>query len=102
VGVGLLLGVLFEQQANMNMVMGLVLMLLMVPMLLSIVPGTNIPTAFKAALPYLPSAAMSKLFSMSFSNVLDVPGLLFNLVVLLGFSFVLLVLVTWRVRRMDR
>ncbi len=102
VGVGLLLGVLFDQQATMNMVMGLVLMLLMVPMLLSIVPAANIPTSFQAALPYLPSVAMGRLFSMSFSNVINAPVLLFNLSVLLGFAIVLLMLVTWRVKRMDR
>jgi ABC-2 type transport system permease protein len=102
VGVGLLLGVLFEQQANMNMVMGLVLMLLMVPMLLSIVPATNIPTSLETALPYLPSVAMSKLFSMSFSNVIDAAALLFNLSVLFGFAIVLLLVATWRVKRMDR
>ncbi len=102
VGVGLLLGVLFEQQANMNMVMGLVLMLLMVPMLLSIVPATNIPASLEAALPYLPSVAMGRLFSMSFSNVIDAAALLFNLSVLVGFAIVLLLVVTWRVKRMDR
>ena len=102
VGVGLLLGVLFEQQANMNMVMGLLLMVLMVPMLLSIVPATNIPASLRAALPYLPSVAMSRLFSMSFSNIIDFAALIFNLSVLFGFAIVLLLLVTWRVQRMDR
>ena len=102
VSVGLLLGVLFEQQANMNMVMGLLLMVLMVPMLLSIVPAANIPTPLEATLPYLPSVAMGRLFSMSFSNVIDAAALLFNLSVLFGFATVLLLVVTWRVQRMDR
>jgi len=102
VSVGLLLGVLFEQQANMNMVMGLVLILLMVPMLLSLAPTANIPASLKTALPYLPSVAMGRLFSMSFSNVVDFAALLLNLSVLLGFAIVLLLLVTWRVKRMDR
>ena len=102
VSVGLLLGVLFEQQANMNMVMGLLLMVLMVPMLLSIVPAANIPTSLEAALPYLPSVAMGRLFSMSFSNVINIAALLLNLSVLFGFAIVLLLVVTWRVKRMDR
>lgn len=102
VSVGLLLGVLFEQQANMNMVMGLLLMVLMVPMLLSIVPAANIPTPLEAALPYVPSVAMGRLFSMSFSNVIDASALLFNMSVLFGFATVLLLVVTWRVQRMDR
>jgi len=102
VSLGLLLGVLFEQPANMNMVMGLVLMVLMVPMLLSLVPMVNIPDSLVTALPYIPSVAMSRLFSMSFSNVVDASSFLFNLGVLLGFASVLLLVVTWRVKRMDR
>jgi ABC-2 type transport system permease protein len=102
VGVGLLLGVLFEQQANMNMVMGLVLIVLMIPMLLSLAPAANIPASLKTALPYLPSVAMGKLFSMSFSINIDAPALLFNLSVLFGFTIVLFLTVTWRVKRMDR
>lgn len=102
VSVGLLLGVLFEQQANMNMVMGLVLILLMVPMLLSLAPAANIPASVKTVLPFLPSVAMGRLFSISFSNVVEFAALLLNLSVLFGFAIVLLLLVTWRVKRMDR
>lgn len=102
VSVGLLLGVLFEQQANMNMVMGLGLILLMVPMLLSLAPAANIPASVKTVLPFLPSVAMGRLFSISFSNVVEFAALLLNLSVLFGFAIVLLLLVTWRVKRMDR
>jgi len=39
---------------------------------------------------------------MSFSNVIDAGALVFNLGVLFGSALVLLLLVVWRVRRMDR
>ncbi len=102
VALGLLFGVLFEQPTNMNMVMAVVLMLLLVPMLISMATLTGLPSAVQALLPWLPSLAMRKLFSMSFSNAINVGALLFNLGVLFGLALVLLLLVVWRVRRMDR
>jgi ABC-2 type transport system permease protein len=102
VGLGLLFGVLFEQPANMNMVMGLVMILLMLPALLSALTSSSLPAAVQAVLPYIPSVAAGKLFSMSFSNIIDANVLFLNLGVLLGTAIVLLLLVIWRVRRMDR
>ena len=102
VGLGLLFGVLFEKPANMNMVMGVVIIILMLPVLLSLVASAALPVALQNVLPYIPSVAAGKLFSMSFSNVIDVGALFFNLGVLLGSAMVLLLLVVWRVRRMDR
>jgi hypothetical protein len=102
VGLGLLFGVLFEKPANMNMVMGLVIMILMLPVLLSLLASSTLPATLQAVLPYIPSVAASRLFSMSFSNVIDAGALVFNLGVLFGFAMVLLLLVVWRVRRMDR
>ncbi len=102
VGLGLLFGVFFEKPANMNMVMGLVIMILMLPVLLSLLASSTLPATLQAVLPYIPSVAASRLFSMSFSNVIDAGALVFNLGVLFGFAMVLLLLVVWRVRRMDR
>ena len=102
VGLGLLFGVLFEQQQNMNMVMGVVLMGLLLTMIVGGQPSIQIPAFLKAALPYFPSLAMGKLCLMSFSKVVDVGALLFNVAILLGLALLLLLIVVWRVRRMDR
>lgn len=102
VGLGLLFGVLFEKPANMNMVIGLVLMFLMLPVILAVATVTNLPALLQDVLPYIPSVAAGKLFSMSFSNVIDPGALVFNLGVLFGSALILLLLVVWRVRRMDR
>ena len=102
VGLGLLFGVLFEKPANMNMVIGLVLMLLMLPVILSLAASANLPAVVQDVLPYMPSVAAGKLFSMSFSNVIDAGALVFNLGVLFGSALILLLMVVWRVRRMDR
>jgi len=102
VGLGLVFGVLFDKPANMNMFMGLTMMLLMIPTLLSLAASTALPPALQSLLPYVPSVAADKLFRMSFSNVIDPGALLFNLGVLFGIALVLLLLVVWRVRRMDR
>ena len=102
VSLGLLFGVLFEQQTSMNMVMGLTLMLLMVPMILSATSTANFPPAVQTILPWLPSVAMVELFSASFSPMLDLGILLPNLAILIGMALLLLLMVTTRVRRMDR
>jgi len=102
VSLGLLFGVLFEQQASMNMVMGLTLMLLIVPVILAATSITNYPPLLQTILPWLPSVAMVELFSASFSKTLDGGTLLFNLGILVGLALLLLLLVTARVRRMDR
>jgi ABC-2 type transport system permease protein len=102
VSLGLLFGVLFEQQASMNMVMGLTLMLLMVPVILAATTITNYPPLIQTILPWLPSVAMVELFSASFSKTLDWGTLFFNFSILAGTALLLLVMVTARVRRMDR
>ncbi len=102
VSLGLLFGVLFEQQASMNMVMGLTLMLLMVPVILAATSITNYPPLLQTILPWLPSVAMVELFSASFSKTIDGGTLFFNFSILIGMSLLLLLLVTARVRRMDR
>ena len=71
-------------------------------MLFSALASSNLPAALQTLLPYTPSVVMSNLFGMSFSNIIDVGALLSNLGVLFGFALVLLLLVAWRVRRMDR
>lgn len=102
VSLGLLFGVLFEQQASMNMVMGLTLMLLMVPVILAATSSVNYPPMLQTVLPWLPSVAMAKLFSASFSNTAEIGALAFNFGILFGLALLLLLLVTTRVRRMDR
>ncbi len=102
VSLGLLFGVLFEQQVNMNMVMGLALMLLMVPVILAATSVANYPPFVQTILPFLPSVAMVELFSGSFSKTLDLGSLVSNFSILVGTSLLLLLLVTARVRRMDR
>ena len=102
VALGLVFGVFFDKPANMNMVMGLALMLLMLPVLLAVVTSATLPAALQSVLPYIPSVAMSRLFNMSFSNIVEPNVLLLNLGVLFGSALVLLLIVVWRVRRMDR
>jgi ABC-2 type transport system permease protein len=102
VGLGLLFGVLFEQQQTMSMVMGISLLALLVPIILGLQPSAQFPPVVQAALPYLPSIAMAKIFLMSFSKLVDSSVLFFNLALLLGWAVLLLLLVVWRVRALDR
>jgi predicted Na+-dependent transporter len=86
----------------MNMVLGVVMILLMSPVILAMAASPNLPPALQDVLPYIPSVAAGKLFSMSFSNIIDTNALFLNLGVLFGSALILLLLVTWRVQRMDR
>jgi len=102
VAIGLLVGTLFENQGTMNLWLGLILLVLIMPVFLAQTMGARLPQIFSAIVPWLPSVAMSKVVKISFSNHLPVDQLLTNVGMMVGFTVVLLTLVAWRVRRMDR
>jgi hypothetical protein len=77
-------------------------MLLMVPVILAATSSVNYPPMLQTVLPWLPSVAMAKVFSASFSNTAEIGALAFNFGILFGLALLLLLLVTTRVRRMDR
>ena len=102
VSLGLFIGTLVDNPTNMNLWGGLLIAVLMVPMFLSTTVGASFPPVIQAMLPWLPSVAMTNLMRLSFAeNIFPVPILL-NLGILAGFTLLLLALVVWRVRQMDR
>jgi len=102
VSLGLLIGTLCDNPTNMNMWGGLLIAVLIVPMFLSTTVGPNFPPVIQAMLPWLPSVAMADLMRLSFAEDTFPMPTLFNLGVLIGFTLLLLVLVVWRLRQMDR
>jgi len=102
VSLGLFIGTLFDNPTNMNMWGGLLIAVLMVPMFLSTIVGPDFPPVIQAMLPWLPSVAMVNLMRLSLSeNIFPLPILL-NLGILTGFTLLLLGLVVWRMRQMDK
>jgi ABC-2 type transport system permease protein len=102
VAIGLFVGTLFEQQGVMNMWLGLILILLIMPVFLEQTMGERLPEAIVAIVPWLPSVAMAKLVRISLANSLALDQIALNLGIMLGFTALLLAVVVWRVRRMDR
>lgn len=102
VAVGLLMGTLFDNAANLNLWLGVILMVLLVPVFLAETLGSNFPEIIKNVVPWIPSVALAEIFRTSFSNDLSVATTLPDLTVLLAFSLFFLALTVWRVRQMDK
>jgi ABC-2 type transport system permease protein len=102
VAIGLLVGTLFDHQGTMNMWLGLILILLIMPVFLEQIMGQRWPGAIAAIVPWLPSVAMAKLVRMSLSNSLALDQVALNLGIMLGCTALLLAAVVWRIRGMDR
>jgi hypothetical protein len=102
VGVGLLLGTLFENPGTMNAWVSLVILVLIASMLLEQFVGSSWPPIIQTLIPWMPTVAMSNVIRISFSNLMPLDLLLPSFGVILGATILLLGLVVWKVRRMDR
>jgi ABC-2 type transport system permease protein len=102
VAIGLLVGTLFDHQGVMNMWLGLILILLIMPVFLEQTIGGRLPEAIAAIFPWLPSVAMAKLVRISLANSLVLDQVALNLGIMLGFTALMLGAVVWRIRGMDR
>jgi ABC-2 type transport system permease protein len=102
VAIGLLMGVYFEHQGTMNMWLGLILILLMLPIFLEQTMGDRWPDMLSAIVPWLPSVAMGNLVRMSLTNTLLLDQVVLNAAIMFGFTALLLGVVSWRIKTMDR
>jgi ABC-2 type transport system permease protein len=100
VGVGLLLGSLFELPQNMNAVVGLVLAVLLVPVYLAGRPV--LPPLLRAIMAYVPSAALNATLAMSLARTVPWAALWPKLGSVLAFSAGVYAITIWRIRRSDR
>jgi ABC-type multidrug transport system permease subunit len=100
VGVGLLLGVLADSPTSASMWGSLLLLMVLGSGLLKLF-GLELSPAVQSALDWLPGSAMLQLFSISQAG--DYPSnlLWLNMSALLAAIAVVLVLLAWRVRRME-
>jgi ABC-2 type transport system permease protein len=100
VGVGLLLGSLFETAQQMGAWMILPIVVLMAPILLATL--SSLPPLLAALLPWLPTMALVDLFLLSFSGHATLVRALPDLGLVLAWTVPLYAAVVWRVRRSDR
>jgi ABC-2 type transport system permease protein len=101
VSAGLLLGSVFDNPQNMGPWMGFLFALLLMPVFLSMLKP-SLPAFLSTVMPWIPSAALDKLFRISFSGGVSLDQALSNLGILVGSALLLLSAVAWIVRRSDR
>ncbi len=102
VAAGLLLGIVSENPATINLWVVLLLMLLLVPMLLEELASAKLPEAAQAILPWMPSVAIGKLVGFSMVGVVPAMDIWSNVGILAIESLIFYALVIWRVHRLDR
>jgi ABC-2 type transport system permease protein len=102
VAVGLLLGTLFENIANMNLWMSLVLVFLAAPVLVVRYLPPQWPAIIGNILPWMPTVALYNTYLLSFTANPSLAQVGMDLGLLFGSAAVVLAIVTWIVRRSDR
>ncbi len=102
VAAGLLLGIVSENPTTVNLWIGLLVMLLLVPMLLVELASAKLPAVVQVILPWIPSVAMAKLVGFSMAGAVPAMDIWSNAGILAAESLVFYALVVWRVRRSDR
>jgi ABC-2 type transport system permease protein len=100
VGVGLLMGTLFETAQQVGAWMILPIVVLMAPIMLATLG--NLPPLLESLLPWLPTIALGDLFLLSFSGNAALAQALPDLALVLAWILPLYAVVIWRVRRSDR
>jgi ABC-type Na+ efflux pump permease subunit len=100
VGVGLLLGAVFELPQHMNAVAGVLLAVLLVPVYLA--GRLALPPLVETLLAYVPSAALNAVLAMSLARTVPVQALGLKLGSVLAISGVVYAVTLWRIRRSDR
>lgn len=97
---GLLLGLLFDNQGTLNLWMGLLLVVLLAPMLLGLLP--SVPGALLSAANWMPTTGLLRLFWLSLTEAPSGREMARNLIPLLLGAGLLLALIQIRLRRLDR
>jgi ABC-type Na+ efflux pump permease subunit len=101
VGVGLLLGSLFESAQQTGLLLGVPALILMLPVVLAAV-GASLPEPLAGLLPWMPTVALGKAYLVSFSGAATLAGALGDLAVVVAWTVPIYGGVVWLVRRSDR
>jgi len=102
VSLGLLMGILFDNPASMNLGIGLLILILLIPVLLVDTVGSKLPQIAVTLMTGIPTVGLSRAFRVSFAKSAPLDIMLTNISILLGAAALLLCLVVWRVRQLDR
>ena len=101
VGLGLLLGSLFESAQQMGLLLGVPALVLLLPVVLA-AAGASLPDPLAMLLPWTPTVALGKAYLVSFAGTARLAGALGDLAIVLAWAVLIYGLVVWLVRRSDR
>lgn len=101
VGLGLLVGMLFETVEQMSLWLGIPLVILVLPVM-SAFTELSLPEPVAAGVRWIPTVVQARVFMLSFSAAGTPSQAWPELAVLLGSAGLLLAAVAWRLRRADR
>lgn len=102
VSIGLLVGALVENPTTVNMISGLMIGGLIMPTYFWTSMAPKLPPFVKQIFEILPSIAMYKIVRQSSTEIFSGNIIVINVAILVVWSFVMLGLVSWRIRLMDR
>ncbi len=101
VGLGLLMGLLFENRQQLNTWTMIIFQPLLIPLFLSVIDPL-FPEGVRQALYWIPTAALSLLFRYSFTNGATMVQILGSLGVVVGSALLVFALVVWKIKGMNR
>lgn len=102
VGLGLLLGALFDSPTTLSLWMLVVVAVLLAPVLLAGVGRASVPAWVQAVAPWTPAAAITRLIGLSTAGTLPAVDVARNAAILAAESLLLYALVALRVRQADK
>lgn len=102
VALGLLIGLIIENEGSVQLWVGAMAVILMFPLMLTFGGGGNIPAWLRTLLAWLPSSAMFTLFHQSLALAAQPGAVALNLTILLGSALLIYALAAWRLRRWER
>lgn len=102
VGLGLLVGILAENEGTVQMWVGLLVVILMFPLMLVFVDSSKVPDWAASILDWLPATAMFDLFRLSFGNVWPAGEVAVKTAVILIAALLVYAITGWRLSLWER
>jgi len=102
VAVGLLVGSIFDNPGSMNLWLGVIVTVLLMPVLLNVMKVPSWPKIVTTIMSWIPTVALARVSGVSFSGSVPLGLVLPDLGIVVGSAVLVLALVVWKVRRADR
>jgi ABC-2 type transport system permease protein len=102
VGIGLLMGSIFDNQTNLNLWLGITIFALIIPVIFGTVLSAGLSEFWQGIMPWIPTVALADLFRVSFAGQVPLNQTLLNLGIVFAMTAVLYMLVIWHVRQTNR